>query len=247
MELITRLSRAYREGGFPRLAKSAYLRARPLLFFVPDVPVRHGPVKVGTRLASDGLFSINADIKLYEYALLEGLKANVRPGDRVLVVGCGEGVTATVAATLCGPAGTVIGYEGSLDQVHASRATLALNGADNVTIHHAIVGSAIGVYGEETSYGDVVPPDALPECDVLELDCEGAEIEILQSMPFRPRAILVETHGVFGAPTARVSELLAGLGYRVRDLGWAEPYLLHDCIKNDIRVLEATRPPAPAA
>jgi hypothetical protein len=38
-----------------------------------------------------------------------------------------------------------------------------------------------------------VTPAELPECDVLELNCEGSEIGILRNMTIRPRAIAVET------------------------------------------------------
>ncbi len=134
------------------------------------------------------------------------------------------------------------GYEGALAQVDCTRATLAANGTCNATIHHAIVASPIGVYGDRTAYGEIVPPAALPECDVLEMDCEGSEIEILQKMTIRPRAVLVETHGIFGASTDSVAALLTGLGYAVTDLGWAEPYLLRECTQNDIRVLQGVRP-----
>ena len=71
----------------------------------------------------------------------------------------------------------------------------------------------------------VVAPEALPPCDVLELDCEGAEVEILSTMTIRPRVILTETHGLYGAPTPRVVELLGKIGYRTDVLGVAEPRL----------------------
>ena len=75
----------------------------------------------------------------------------------------------------------------------------------------------------------------LPPCDVLELDCEGAEVDILQKMIIQPRGILVETHGLFGAPTVLVASLLQKRGYIVSDEGQAEPD--PNCTKNDIRVL----------
>ena len=36
---------------------------------------------------------------------------------------------------------------------------------------------------------------------MLELDCEGAEVEILRELTIQPRVILVETHVLYGAPT----------------------------------------------
>jgi hypothetical protein len=85
-----------------------------------------------------------------------------------------------------------------------------------------------------------VHPSELPSCDILELDCEGAEIGILRDMTIQPRVIAVETHGFLGAPTSAARELLEARGYHVQDLGWAEPRVLNACVENDIRVLVGT-------
>jgi hypothetical protein len=85
--------------------------------------------------------------------------------------------------------------------------------------------------------GAVLAPSELPPCNVLELDCEGAEVEILRELTIQPRVILVETHGLFGAPTDLVASLLKKRGYIVSDRGLAEPREGDYCTKNDIRVL----------
>jgi hypothetical protein len=109
-------------------------------------------------------------------------------------------------------------------------------------VKHAVVGEAIGVYGAADELATlVVPPSELPECDVLELDCEGAEIMILRNMRLRPRVIAVETHGVNGAPSKLVTEILEQLDYAVEDYGIAEPRVAQECEDYDIRVLLATR------
>jgi hypothetical protein len=73
--------------------------------------------------------------------------------------------------------------------------------------------------------GPVLPASQLPSCDVLQLDCEGAEVGILREMTIQPRVILVETHGVFGAPTNLAASVLEKRGYVVSDRGLAEPRL----------------------
>jgi len=105
----------------------------------------------------------------------------------------------------------------------------------NIVVHHAVVGKAVDVYGSGGDVGDVFPSSQLPDCNVLEMDCEGAEAEILRTLTISPRAILVETHGIYGAPTRLIASLLESRGYVVSDLGPA----VHDdhCEKNDIRVL----------
>jgi hypothetical protein len=40
----------------------------------------------------------------------------------------------------------------------------------------------------------MVRPQFLPQADVIEMDCEGAELEIIENLSIRPRVITVETH-----------------------------------------------------
>jgi hypothetical protein len=177
----------------------------------------------------------------YEAALATGLRIHVKLGDRVVVVGGGIGVTATIAALEAGPDGSVECFEGAREGVSAIGQTAVANGvAGRLTVHHAVVARSISVYGEEP-LGSVVNPADLPHCDVLELDCEGAEVDILQQMTIRPRVILVETHGVYGAPTELVSALLHQIGYHVTDLGAAEPRYKTLCDERDIRVVVGLR------
>ncbi|HQZ12253.1 MAG TPA: hypothetical protein PK286_05150 [Devosia sp.] len=174
----------------------------------------------------------------YEEALIRGLRQFVRANDRVTVVGGGAGVTAAIAAQLAGPTGRVICFEGTAKCASDVRKTAERNKVE-VDVRDAVVGVALHVYGKAAD--KLVAPLDLPECDVLELDCEGAELMILGGMSLRPRHILVETHGFYGAPTKAVHEALEGLGYDVEDLGLAEPRQHTTCERRDIRVLAATR------
>lgn len=180
-----------------------------------------------------------ADVPEYEAALVKGMNMYVKPGMTVVVVGTGLGVTAVVAGKLTGPGGRVICYEGSELNAGLARETFRRNGvADYVTVQYALVGPAIGVYHGDNSAPSVALED-LPQCDVLELDCEGSEKQIISNLPFRPKYILVETHGVHGAPTAEIDDLLQQQGYATTDLGIAEPREAANCTEGDIRVLAA--------
>lgn len=177
----------------------------------------------------------------YELALIDALNKSVKSGDRVIVVGGGFGVTAVIAALRVGPTGFVDCFEGSKQYVRHIEETARRNKVSNITVRHAVVSKPIAVYGSEKDLGTVVPPDQLPTCDVLELDCEGAEVDILRNMVIRPRIIIVETHGMHGASTPLVDSLLREQGYAVQNLGLAEPRIRDICIENDIQVLLATR------
>ena len=178
------------------------------------------------------------DIPDYESALMAGLKSSVRKGDHVVVVGGGVGITAVAAAKLAGPTGRVTCYEASKKQLPLIERCIKRNAlAGRVTLVAAAVAKNSEAYGGERFALPSIPASELPECDVLEMDCEGAEVEILPVLSFRPRVVLVETHGIYGAPTESIQEMLLAKEYRVSDLGWAEPRLSRLCEKNDIRVL----------
>ena len=105
---------------------------------------------------------------------------------------------------------------------------------------HAVVGQQkIELLRGVSDGASVVAPHELPNCDVLELDCEGAELEIINQMTIRPRTVLVESHGVYGATTERVKSILQNRGYSVINEAVADDSQREYCIENDIMALEA--------
>jgi len=181
------------------------------------------------------------DIPDYEKALCQGLRQSVDEGDHVVIVGGGFGVTTVHATRQTGPNGRVTSFEASKERFSNLEWGIKVNGKEkNVEAAHALVGTKVKVNGEIADANQITPED-LPSCDVLELDCEGAEREILQKMEQRPRAILVETHGFRGAPTQTIREQLVSMEYTVDDLGVAEPRKTEFCLENDIRVLLAVQ------
>jgi hypothetical protein len=156
----------------------------------------------------------------YEAPLLDGLREHVRSGDDVVVVGGGRGISAIVAAEGVGPTGSVVVYEATAEMLQEIEDNVAANGyAGRINVRHAVIGSYHS-HNEEIYGGaegaDGVEVASLPDCDVLELDCEGAEVEILSRLEIRPRTIIVETHGFLGADEGVVRAELDRLGYEVR-------------------------------
>jgi hypothetical protein len=251
--MMVKTLRILRNSGFKELSKptAGYLyrrTVRRLLPAIAEVKYYSIPIskerKFGDTILPGFIIPILLeDIADYEQTLLGALQAQVRLGDKVTIVGGGEGVTAVVAAKAVGETGSVICFEGSGFNVRNIKTTAARNKVSKrVAVKHAVVGEAISVYGQPEDHSMlVVRPRELPECDILEMDCEGAEIIILRNMTIRPRVIAVETHGVYGAPTKAVKELLEQLGYTVQECGLAEPRFLKECEEGDIRVLVGKR------
>lgn len=244
--VASKTTQVYREAGFWGASWRAfsYFYKNYLRPMMPESDrIHYAGVLVGRRRIGDWLVpklynppQIDSEPG-YEEALIKALNAHVQPSDKIVVVGAGVGVTCVVAARNAGPDGAVTCFEGDAAGCSSLARVAELNGVgDRIKIHHAVVGKAIGVYGNSVANRIVRPVD-LPDCDVLELDCEGAEICILSEMTIRPRIIAVETHGFLGAPTAEVRRLLEQIGYSVEDFGYAEPRYAEVCTRNDIRVL----------
>ena len=92
---------------------------------------------------------------------------------------------------------------------------------------------AVSAAGEnlwgETVADDAVSAADMPDVDVLELDCEGVELDILRNMGQRPRVLIVEAHPQFGVDLADVRSLMTENGYTIQeeelqptdeDVGW---------------------------
>jgi hypothetical protein len=185
-----------------------------------DATLRHRlPRKIvvhnGVAVRSGRLLDATDAKPDYEASLVAAIRERVAPGDDVVIVGGGRGVSAVVAARRAGPDGSVILYEGAASQIGLVEETLALNeAADGVTVEHAVVVDPRDLWSEAED-AERVDPATLPNCDVLVLDCEGSEVEIVRDGNL-PRTVVVETHGVFDAPTEQTRSLLEDRGYEIR-------------------------------
>ena len=155
--------------------------------------------------------------RAYEDIVALALRRHVRREDRV-VVGGGWGTTTVVAARMTHLGGAVTSFEPSPKMLDVLQRTVRANRVDEVvTTRHAAVGSVSD--SSERSFGpgadDVVPPEDIPPCDVLDMDCEGAELEILRSLEARPRLLTVEAHPHLGCSHDDVETQLDRLGYDV--------------------------------
>jgi hypothetical protein len=155
----------------------------------------------------------------YKERLVDAVRRAVEPGDTVVEVGAGFGVCTTWAARAAGDEGRVISLEANAEQTDVVREALELTGqvtgealSERVEVRHAIVGSELKTYGPMAGAARVDPSE-LPACDVLVMDCEGAELGVLEGTSIGPRSVVVETHPAFGAPTSDVLEVLSSMGY----------------------------------
>lgn len=184
-------------------------------------------------------FRGHRNIPDYEFTTVKALKEFATTGSVVTVIGGGLGVTACIAANAVGKTGHVYCFEGNKNNIkNIQKAVEYADLSDRITLKQAIVSSDIGVYpGEKVQ--TIMDTSELPPCDILELDCEGAELEILTNLRFSPRIIIAESHGHYGSSSEKLIETLERKGYSVEDRGVAEPSLTKYCEDNDIKILLA--------
>lgn len=212
-------------------------------YITPHLPRRFATfngVRVRGARVGDGILPWrDRDKPAFESGLVAAIEEHVTEGDDAVIVGGGWGVTAVRTARRVGKAGSVIVFEGSTREVARVRETLRLNGGfNNVTVHHAVVGPAVALRGNAGD-AEQVRPKELPECDVFELDCEGAETTIISELEIRPRRIFVETHSMNDAPPEEVREGLAAKDYRVISEEIADREIPDYCREKGLYVLTA--------
>lgn len=182
------------------------------------------------------------DPENYESAIVEALSQHVKGGDTVCIVGGGWGVTSVIAARRTGGDGVVNTFEASKEySKYISETAVANSVGDRVNVENAIV-SNINSYRGNSLSEKVIDPAELSECDVLQLDCEGAEIDILDNMTIQPRVVIVESHGVFDSPSTEVATKLREKSYTIVSEEPAERGENREkCIKDDVKVLIGVR------
>jgi len=84
----------------------------------------------------------------------------------------------------------------------------------------AIISELYLPHGHETNYDntEVIPPQELPECDVMEFDCEGAELEIINDMQSEPRLLIieVEARGYDEDNPLKIFDVIESKGYKIK-------------------------------
>jgi len=139
-----------------------------------------------------------------------------RENEHVCIIGGGYGITTVHAARQVGGGGLVTVFEGG-EIASEVRQVARWNDVDDVvTVEEAIVGDPTTLYQGMADDAEVIDSADLPTCDVLEMDCEGSELGILERMQIRPRVLIVELHPkMYDAPNAAPVDLIEEMGYEM--------------------------------
>lgn len=189
------------------------------------------------------LLSENQNDPYHEEGLVASIKEWVQSNDTVVLVGGGKGISTVVAAEQVGSEGFVIVYEPVMNNVETINSVVELNDvANQVEVVHAYVAVTIDTFGDPIG-ADHIEPAALPKCDTLILDCEGAESDILKEMRIHPSKLIVESHGIYDSPPEYIENLLEDRGYRIKDkkLAISSDERRDFCKENGIYVIVAVK------
>lgn len=119
--------------------------------------------------------------------------------DIILAVGVGSGISLIHNCAKPRSKRSFIGIDGSIEQIEIAKANAELNGIDfsKFELIEGYAGLPMNVYGEYNQQSKKNIDINKMRFDVLELDCEGSEIEILRNLTVHPRHIIVEMHPMF--------------------------------------------------
>jgi len=178
---------------------------------------------------------------------VEFLKSILSPGMRVIEAGSNRGVTAVAIAKQIGSEGHLYAFEPVPEFYAELKENLLRNDVKNASAHPLALGNRRGrvrfykhggasgitaaedaelLYVEATTVTDFLAEEGDDRLDVLNLDCEGSELLVLQgARPVLEKhhpQIFCEIHrnylGKLGQSAGEVAGLLDELGYRVRPL-----------------------------
>lgn len=142
---------------------------------------------------------IISDWKDSEYS---ELREFVECGDQVTIIGGGLGSNAVVAAREVGNSGNVMVYEGDSEKCAYINETIKINKLQSqckVVNGFIDTGSQKDFSINAETETKRINPDSISTGDVLDLDVEGAELDIIRNLPDNdlPRVIIVQSHHMY--------------------------------------------------
>jgi len=157
MRRLIPLFKSWRRQGTRDFLRTKY-RTRAGEYLPETDPVSHNDVLIarGRRLFDAHLpeeFHRSADEPDREGGVVGTHESSTRPGDDVVIVGGGSGVTAVRAARIVGPGGSVRVFEGAEENLERIRQAFELNGvADRCAVERAVVGPSRDVWGTRRAH-----------------------------------------------------------------------------------------------
>ncbi len=174
------------------------------------------------------------------------MRSIVKPGMKVMEIGANRGVTAVAIANGIGDAGHLYAFEPVPEYYRKLLANLSLNGVSNVSAFRLAVSNNTGrirfykrdggcsgitpsgngemIWVEATTVTEFLVVQQIDRIDILNLDCEGSELLVLQGakavLEKQPPHIFCEIHHAYLKELDQSADAVIGFltrfGYGVR-------------------------------
>ena len=128
-----------------------------------------------------------------ERGVIYGINNFVQQGMKALQIGSGNGLTSLYTLRKIGTEGFLTIYEPGTEQIQKVNSTLKSNNYGNYKVINKYVGNPVNAWSD-IGRSQLLSYTEIPNCDYLELDCEGCEKDFLENMIIRPHIIIVEIH-----------------------------------------------------
>ena len=203
------------KGFFGSIKAILYTVFLKLMKSLLNIPIKKIGVYNGVIVRNVKLFNKTDIFHNYEDSEVRAINKYVKPDDNVVIVGGGFGVTTVIAAKKLKESNKMTLIEASKTVCTHIIDTLKLNNVyHKVNIINKVVEVEHHTWGK-TETNNILLAKDLPTCDVLILDCEGAEKQICENITFSPTYIFVETHRQFEAPLHLIESILKSRNYKI--------------------------------
>jgi hypothetical protein len=159
------------------------------------LPTKPSTIAEFLKISFFGVHNVSKD----ELGILLSHDDIYQKNDIILAVGVGSGISLIHNCKKDRVSEAFIGIDGSRDQIEIAKDNARLNKVDfsKFKLIEGYVGNPTNIYGSDNQKTTKIIDINQFNFDILELDCEGSEIEILQDLTARPRHIIVEMHPIF--------------------------------------------------
>ena len=223
--MIYKIRKALDEGGLSLLLQRTYnfVHSRIRSYLPRRIKVLHCGTKVITRLGDS--YNTEAPFRNLPYKKnnSKAIEETVEEGDRPVSIGGGRGVNPTRIMSKNGIPTVKVFEPGK-----KMRKICFRNMKENINhypgfqfrIYKGFFYASDEVWGEVDEEEKLTVED-IPECDLLEMDCEGAEVHIIPNLveiEKPPKKLIVEVHEGINTSREEVNSLLEYANYELKQV-----------------------------
>tara|TARA_B100000131_G_scaffold204636_1_gene196686 strand:+ start:502 stop:1035 length:534 start_codon:yes stop_codon:yes gene_type:complete len=144
------------------------------------------------------------------------IETYIKEGDTVIIIGTNVGMSTIKAAKKTKKSGKVFSYEAVKFKLDIAKDAAQINNVEKqIEFIHAIIEKNVYIPEDIDESVNVLPASKLPDCRVMTIDCEGAELEVLKNITIKPEIIYTEIHPHLGVNIEEIKTTLQNKNYDI--------------------------------